>query len=166
MIKHIAEILYQKYKVCGIDINIVGTGRDAIESLNHRIPDLILLDLRLPDMTGMDVLHAVKKSHPDVPIIFMTAHGSIDTAVEAMRHGSQDFLIKPREADRLRVTVNNAIRKATKLKNEADNPGNQNYQGFIGSSQTMSPKIIIYYLPYWVLRIYIKFYQFSYIYYV
>ncbi len=130
--------LYRSYLTpLGIDINIVGTGRDAIESLNHRIPDLILLDLRLPDMTGMDVLHAVKKSHPDVPIIFMTAHGSIDTAVEAMRHGSQDFLIKPCEADRLRVTVNNAIRKATKLKNEADNPGNQNYQGFIGSSQTM-----------------------------
>ncbi|OXD02460.1 sigma-54-dependent Fis family transcriptional regulator [Vibrio parahaemolyticus] len=109
--------LYRSYLTpLGIDINIVGTGRDAIESLNHRIPDLILLDLRLPDMTGMDVLHAVKKSHPDVPIIFMTAHGSIDTAVEAMRHGSQDFLIKPCEAD---------------------NPGNQNYQGFIGSSQTM-----------------------------
>lgn len=109
--------LYRSYLTpLGIDINIVGTGRDAIESLNHRIPDLILLDLRLPDMTGMDVLHAVKKSHPDVPIIFMTAHGSIDTAVEAMPHGSQDFLIKPCEADRLRVTVNNAIRKATKLK--------------------------------------------------
>ncbi|MDF2153873.1 quorum-sensing sigma-54 dependent transcriptional regulator LuxO [Vibrio sp. CAU 1672] len=130
--------LYRSYLTpLGIDINIVGTGRDAIDSLKHRIPDLILLDLRLPDMTGMDVLHAVKNSHPDVPIIFMTAHGSIDTAVEAMRHGSQDFLIKPCEADRLRVTVNNAIRKATKLKNEADNPGNQSYQGFIGSSQTM-----------------------------
>ncbi|GEM76372.1 quorum-sensing sigma-54 dependent transcriptional regulator LuxO [Vibrio sagamiensis] len=130
--------LYRSYLTpLGIDINIVGTGRDAIESLKNRTPDLILLDLRLPDMTGMDVLHAVKKNHPDVPIIFMTAHGSIDTAVEAMRHGSQDFLIKPCEADRLRVTVNNAIRKATKLKNEADNPGEQNYQGFIGSSQTM-----------------------------
>ncbi|MCA0937867.1 sigma-54 dependent transcriptional regulator [Vibrio alginolyticus] len=130
--------LYRSYLTpLGIDINIVGTGRDAIESLNHRTPDLILLDLRLPDMTGMDVLHTVKKDHPDVPVIFMTAHGSIDTAVEAMRHGSQDFLIKPCEADRLRVTVNNALRKATKLKNEADNPGNQSYQGFIGSSQTM-----------------------------
>ncbi len=130
--------LYRSYLTpLGIDINIVGTGRDAIESLNHRTPDLILLDLRLPDMTGMDVLHTVKKDHPDVPVIFMTAHGSIDTAVEAMRHGSQDFLIKPCEADRLRVTVNNALRKATKLKNEAGNPGNQSYQGFIGSSQTM-----------------------------
>lgn len=130
--------LYRSYltPLC-IDINIVGTGRDAIESLNFRKPDLILLDLRLPDMTGMDVLYAVKKKNPDVPVIFMTAHGSIDTAVEAMRHGAQDFLIKPCEADRLRVTVNNALRKANKLKNEADHPGNQGYQGFIGSSQTM-----------------------------
>ncbi|EKO3474515.1 sigma-54-dependent Fis family transcriptional regulator [Vibrio fluvialis] len=130
--------LYRSYLTpLEIDINIVGTGREAIESIAHREPDLILLDLRLPDMTGMDVLHAVKQRSPDVPVIFMTAHGSIDTAVEAMRHGAQDFLIKPCEADRLRVTVNNAIRKASKLKNEADNPGNQHYQGFIGSSQTM-----------------------------
>ncbi|MCL9782610.1 sigma-54 dependent transcriptional regulator [Vibrio sp. S4M6] len=131
-------VLYRSYLTpLGIDINIVGTGRDAIESLTFRTPDLILLDLRLPDMTGMDVLYAVKKTHPEVPIIFMTAHGSIDTAVEAMRHGAQDFLIKPCEADRLRVTVNNAIRKATKLKNEAGNPSNQKYQGFIGSSHMM-----------------------------
>ena len=130
--------LYRSYLTpLEIDINIVGTGRDAIESLNHRIPDLILLDLRLPDMTGMDVLFAVKQKYPEVPVIFMTAHGSIDTAVEAMRHGSQDFLIKPCEADRLRITVNNAIRKATKLKTSSEHPGNQNYQGFIGSSQTM-----------------------------
>lgn len=79
--------LYRSYLTpLEIDINIVGTGKDAIESLNHRIPDLILLDLRLPDMTGMDVLFAVKQNFPEVPVIFMTAHGSIDTAVEAMRH--------------------------------------------------------------------------------
>lgn len=84
--------LYRSYLTpLQIDINIVGTGRDAIESLNFRTPDLILLDLRLPDMTGMDVLYAVKQKNPDVPVIFMTAHGSIDTAVEAMRHGAQDF---------------------------------------------------------------------------
>lgn len=129
--------LYRSYLTpLEIDINIVGTGRDAIESIAKRTPDLILLDLRLPDMTGMDVLHEVKQQSPDVPVIFMTAHGSIDTAVEAMRNGAQDFLIKPCEADRLRVTVNNAIRKASKLKNDTDST-NQNYQGFIGSSQTM-----------------------------
>ncbi|WP_375750576.1 quorum-sensing sigma-54 dependent transcriptional regulator LuxO [Vibrio sp. HN007] len=132
--------LYRSFLMpLGIDIEIVGTGKDAIESVNRKIPDLILLDLRLPDMTGMDVLYSVKQDHPDVPVIFMTAHGSIDTAVEAMQHGAQDFLIKPCEADRLRVTVNNAIRKATKLKTDGGSEikGNNNYQGFIGSSHTM-----------------------------
>ncbi len=129
--------LYRSYlNPLGLDITIVGTGKNAIKSLEERIPELILLDLRLPDMTGMDVLSSVKTHYPDVPVIFMTAHGSIDTAVEAMRKGAQDFLIKPCEADRLRVTVNNALRKAGKLRSptcELDN----NYQGFIGSSQTM-----------------------------
>ncbi|GAL37339.1 regulatory protein LuxO [Vibrio maritimus] len=130
--------LYRSYlSPLGIDINIVGNGRDAIQSLQHRTPDLILLDLRLPDMTGMDVLDAVKQSHPDVPIIFMTAHGSIDIAVDAMQHGAQDFLIKPCEADRLRVTVTNAIRKASKLRDEINDTGSPSYQGFIGSSQPM-----------------------------
>ncbi|CCN37175.1 quorum-sensing sigma-54 dependent transcriptional regulator LuxO [Vibrio nigripulchritudo] len=129
--------LYRSYlSPLGLDITIVGTGKDAVESLEERTPDLILLDLRLPDMTGMDVLSSVKSNYPDVPVIFMTAHGSIDTAVEAMRKGAQDFLIKPCETDRLRVTVNNAIRKAGKLRSPSSEPDN-NYQGFIGSSQTM-----------------------------
>ncbi|CCO44135.1 Luminescence regulatory protein luxO [Vibrio nigripulchritudo SOn1] len=129
--------LYRSYlSPLGLDITIVGTGKDAVESLEERTPDLILLDLRLPDMTGMDVLSSVKSNYPDVPVIFMTAHGSIDTAVEAMRKGAQDFLIKPCEADRLRVTVNDAIRKAGKLRSPSSEPDN-NYQGFIGSSQTM-----------------------------
>ncbi|MGL6313217.1 quorum-sensing sigma-54 dependent transcriptional regulator LuxO [Vibrio sp. WXL103] len=130
--------LYRTYLTpLGIDIDIVVNGQDAIESLEHRIPDLILLDLRLPDMTGMDVLAAVKRKHKDVPVIFMTAHGSIETAVEAMRLGAQDFLIKPCEADQLRITVNNAMRKASKLKIDNDNPKNHRYQGFIGSSASM-----------------------------
>ncbi|NOI68485.1 quorum-sensing sigma-54 dependent transcriptional regulator LuxO [Vibrio sp. 99-8-1] len=123
----------------GLDINIVGTGEEALNSLKDNTPDLILLDLRLPDMTGMDVLHATKQRYPDVPIIFMTAHGSIDTAVDAMRYGAQDFLIKPCEADRLRVTVNNALRKANKIKTGEQVKPNQlgDYQGFIGSSHKM-----------------------------
>lgn len=130
--------LYRSYLMpLELDISIVGTGADALRSLSERTPDLILLDLRLPDMTGMDVLYAVKRDYPDVPVIFMTAHGSIDIAVEAMRYGAQDFLIKPCEADCLRVTVNNAIHKASKLKNDVFFRDQHIYQGFIGSSNTM-----------------------------
>ncbi len=109
--------LYRSYLTpLDIDINIVGTGRDAIESIGRRETDLILLDLRLPDMTGMDVLYAVKEKSPDVPIVFMTAHGSIDSAVGSHASWCARLLIKPCEADRLQVTVNNAIRKASNLK--------------------------------------------------
>ncbi len=133
--------LYRSFLIpLGVEVTIVGTGKKALETLTKRIPDLILLDLRLPDMTGMDVLHSVRTQYPEIPIIFMTAHGSIDIAVDAMRHGAQNFLVKPCEADRLRVTVSNAIRRAEQIKGpESYNPihSRNNYQGFIGSSHTM-----------------------------
>jgi two-component system, repressor protein LuxO len=103
--------LYKSYlNPLGLNVTIVGTGRDALNFMKETVPELILLDLRLPDMTGMEVLESVRLNHQDLPVVIMTAHGSIDVAVDAMRHGAQDFLIKPCEADRLRITVNNALK--------------------------------------------------------
>lgn len=128
--------LYRTYLTpLSLNIRIVSTGEQAFVAIKKQTPDLILLDLRLPDMTGMDVLKKVKEDYPTIPVIFMTAHGSIDTAVEAMRLGAQDFLIKPCEADRLRVLVNNAMRTASKMR---DMHGSKtSYQGFIGRSSKM-----------------------------
>lgn len=133
--------LYRSYlNPLGFDIDVVAKGIDAIEKIKERSPDLVLLDLRLPDMTGFEVLTEIRKTSADTPVILMTAHGSIDAAVEAMQLGAQDFLIKPCEADRLRVTVNNALRQAQKnLSDIKENPNqpNKQYQGFIGSSSQM-----------------------------
>lgn len=133
--------LYRSYlNPLGLDIDVVAKGVDAIEKVTLKAPDLILLDLRLPDMTGLEVLTEIRKIHHDTPVVLMTAHGSIDVAVEAMRLGAQDFLIKPCEADRLRVTVNSALRRAQKnLDNTGLDPNKSNnqYQGFIGSSSQM-----------------------------
>jgi two-component system repressor protein LuxO len=133
--------LYRSYlNPLGFDIDVVAKGVDAIEKIKQRSPDLVLLDLRLPDMTGFEVLTEIRKTSVDTPVILMTAHGSIDAAVEAMQLGAQDFLIKPCEADRLRVTVNNALRQAQKNlddTNENPNKPNKQYQGFIGSSSQM-----------------------------
>lgn len=116
--------LYRSYlNPLGFDIDVVAKGVDAIEKIKERRPDLVLLDLRLPDMTGFEVLTEIRKISVDTPVILMTAHGSIDAAVEAMQLGAQDFLIKPCEADRLRVTVNNALRQAQKnLDDTNENP--------------------------------------------
>lgn len=130
--------LYQAYlSSLDIDIELVSTGQQAIASIQNQMPNLILLDLKLPDMTGMDVLKQVRVFAPKVPVIFMTAHGSIDVAVEAMREGAYDFLIKPCEADRLRVTISKAIHQ-THNSNKQQLFGESNtYQGFIGSSPSM-----------------------------
>ncbi|MGF1686219.1 sigma-54 dependent transcriptional regulator [Photobacterium japonica] len=133
--------LYKSYlNPLGVAVTIVGSGSDALAFVKETTPDLILLDLRLPDMTGMEVLEAVKREYGDIPVVIMTAHGSIDVAVEAMRYGAKDFLIKPCEADRLRVTVNNALKEDDQKDTgspSSSKQGGAQYQGFIGNSLPM-----------------------------
>lgn len=129
--------LYKSYlNPLDVEVETVSTGQEALASVDRKLPQLILLDLRLPDMSGMDVLAQVRKHNANVPVIIMTAHGSIDVAVEAMRRGAMDFLIKPCEADQLRITVNKALKPAE------EQPPNNNgreghYHGFIGKSLPM-----------------------------
>ncbi|OAN18414.1 sigma-54-dependent Fis family transcriptional regulator [Photobacterium jeanii] len=131
--------LYKSYlNPLGLQVDIVGTGQEALDMFKAAVPDLVLLDLRLPDMTGMQVLESVRRDYGNVPVVIMTAHGSIDVAVEAMRYGAQDFLIKPCEADRLRITVNNALKQEQKEdKTPESKQGGAQYQGFIGNSLPM-----------------------------
>ncbi|MGF1723329.1 quorum-sensing sigma-54 dependent transcriptional regulator LuxO [Photobacterium nomapromontoriensis] len=132
--------LYKSYlNPLGVSVTLVSSGSEALESVKNATPDLILLDLRLPDMTGMEVLEAVKRDYGDIPVVIMTAHGSIDVAVEAMRYGAKDFLIKPCEADRLRVTVNNALKEEDRKTqgSTSSKQGGAQYQGFIGNSLPM-----------------------------
>jgi two-component system repressor protein LuxO len=102
--------------------------------------DAALLDLRLPDGDGLSVLRALRRESPDVAVIVMTAHGSVATAVEAMRAGAADFLVKPFAAERLAVTLANALERAA-LKREvrdltAGRPRSA-FQGFIGAAPAM-----------------------------
>ncbi|OBU15138.1 sigma-54-dependent Fis family transcriptional regulator [Photobacterium aquimaris] len=131
--------LYKSYlNPLGLNVSIVGTGKEALSFIKDIIPDLILLDLRLPDMTGMEVLQQVRQQHGNIPVVIMTAHGSIDIAVDAIRQGAQDFLIKPCEADRLRITVNNVFKGNTKSSDTASKQSDgAQYQGFIGNSLPM-----------------------------
>ncbi|PML78932.1 quorum-sensing sigma-54 dependent transcriptional regulator LuxO [Enterovibrio norvegicus] len=128
--------LYKSYlNPLDVDVEIASTGQQAIEhfAAGHQFA-LILLDLRLPDISGFEVLAEIRKHQPDIPVVIMTAHGSIDAAVEALRYGASDFLIKPCEADLLRVTVN----KALKPKSIVDgNKPEGAYYGFIGRSVPM-----------------------------
>ena len=111
--------LYQAYLVpLGLDIKWVSTGQAALQALEQSNFDVILLDVMLPDINGLDILESIHSQDSlTAQVIVMTAHGTKDLVMKAMRLGASDFLEKPLEADRLRVTVNNAI-KITRLSSE------------------------------------------------
>ncbi|MFT7571549.1 MAG: two-component system repressor protein LuxO [Paracoccaceae bacterium] len=93
------------------DITHVVNGRDAIEHLRHHVPRAILLDLQLPDISGMDVLAFVREQEIPCPVVMITAHGSINVAVDAMKAGAFDFVVKPFAAERIIVTLGNAVER-------------------------------------------------------
>lgn len=133
--------VYAEYlKKEAYDVEPVETGTAALQALADGKPRIVLLDLQLPDMHGMEVLKRIHAEAWPCAVIIITAHGSVNVAVEAMRHGSYDFLVKPFSADRLLVTVANAIERL-RLAQIVDvyqkDMGRTRYHGFIGSSLTI-----------------------------
>ncbi|MFP3928682.1 MAG: ATP-binding protein, partial [Desulfobacteraceae bacterium] len=86
-------------------------GKDAVEILNKDTVDIVLLDLKMPVMSGEEVLDYARRSHPDVPVIIITGHGTVDTAVECMKKGAYDFVTKPFQTDQFLLTVARAADK-------------------------------------------------------
>jgi len=133
--------LYTEYlRVEGACVTHVNYGEDALTELTQWQPDLLVLDIKLPDMSGMDILQQVQTSYPDITVIMITAHGTIDLAVESMKSGAFDFLLKPFDAKRLSITVRNALKQRQLVnlvaKYEQSLP-KANYMGFIGESLSM-----------------------------
>ena len=95
-------------------------GEACLRKLHEDRPDLILLDLQMPGMDGIETLTRIKQQFPHMPVVIMTAHGTIDRAVSTMKQGAQDFLTKPFPGERLKVTVRNVL-EASQLENEVEN---------------------------------------------
>ena len=122
-----------------IDVRHVASLADAVEYLQHTVPDILLLDIELPDGNGMELLNEIMAQKIQTDVIVMTAHGSSDMAGQAIRTGAFDFLTKPFDANRLQVTIANAIEhsklsKKVKTLSELDRDG---YCQFIGQSLPM-----------------------------
>ncbi|EJG0974871.1 sigma-54-dependent Fis family transcriptional regulator [Vibrio parahaemolyticus] len=134
-------ILYKQYvKDEPYDIFHVETGREAIQFIERSKPQLIILDLKLPDMSGEDVLDWINQNDIPTSVIIATAHGSVDLAVNLIQKGAEDFLEKPINADRLKTSVALHLKRA-KLEDLVENIQStfdrHNYHDFIGSSLPM-----------------------------
>jgi len=89
----------------GCEVHLAELAEQALALARSAPPDLVLLDLRLPDRSGLDLLSDLRELDADVPVVLMTAHGSLGDAVEAMRRGAVDYLQKPLDLDELRLLV-------------------------------------------------------------
>ncbi len=85
----------------GYSVVTFGDGTDSLDWLSRSVPDLVLLDLMLPDMSGIQVLDSLKKLYPHLPVVMITAYSQTDTAVQAMKLDAYDYVSKPIELDRL-----------------------------------------------------------------
>jgi two-component system response regulator AtoC len=100
----------------GYEALTAATGTEALELTKSELPDLVLLDLKLPDMSGLDVLKQIKEEVPEVCVIMLTAFGDIETAVTAMKKGAFDFVSKPVNLEELLITIGKGLdsRKLTR----------------------------------------------------
>ncbi|UTW55523.1 sigma-54 dependent transcriptional regulator [Kordiimonas sp. SCSIO 12610] len=134
-------LTYQAYlKPLGHEVLIAETGKDAIEKIANHNPPVIFLDLKLPDMDGLDILRRLKQEGNKAQIIVITAHGSVAIAVEAMQEGASDFILKPFNADRLSTTAKNALEiyRLASLVEKYEGQKPKTLGRFIGDSSPMA----------------------------
>lgn len=107
----LAQMLSQALTGAGYQVVWAKDGREGIAKLREGKIDLVVTDLKLPHKSGLDVLHAVKEQNSLVPVIVMTAYGSIETAVKAVKEGAYDFIAKPFDPDHLLLQIEKALEK-------------------------------------------------------
>ena len=124
--KNIREGLAANFEMDGYNVKLAENGKQGLEFLAKGDIDLVITDLRMPGISGEEVLRKVTTETPGVPVIVLTGHGSIDSAVDAMRNGAYDFLTKPLNLDQLSLIVKRALEarelslQHKQLKNEVE----------------------------------------------
>jgi two-component system nitrogen regulation response regulator NtrX len=93
-------------------VDLAEDGPSGVELFSANAYDVVLCDIKMPKMDGIEVLHNINEASPDIPVIMISGHGNIDTAVEAIKKGAYDFLEKPLDLNRLLITIRNAMDKS------------------------------------------------------
>ncbi|MDX9746042.1 MAG: sigma-54 dependent transcriptional regulator [Syntrophales bacterium] len=114
--------LSETLESCGYEVESADNGSEALKKFQGRPFEVVVTDMRMPRMGGMEVLKGVKKISPRTPVILITAYGTVSTAVEAMKEGASEFIMKPFSLDDLQGVVKNVLANSPARMNEAASP--------------------------------------------
>jgi DNA-binding NtrC family response regulator len=114
--KSILDIMKMTLEYEGYQVKVCVNGPDALSYIKKSTPDAVLLDVKMPGMDGLEVLDHIRETDPSIPVIVLTGHGSIETAVEATKKGAFDFLSKPPDRDKILITLRNALQQNALLR--------------------------------------------------
>ncbi len=109
------EVLAMRLRNWDLDVGTAGDGSEAQRLATSFAPDVVLSDVVMPDVSGLELLSVLKKDDPERPVILLTAHGTLDMAVDAMKAGAHDFLTKPIDYEKLRLVLDTALRDLKSL---------------------------------------------------
>ena len=110
-------VLADRLEALGYQVITAADGRTGLALLDQASPQLVLLDLQLPDMDGLEVLKAMRQREAEVTVVIITAYGTVERTVQAMREGAYNFITKPFEPDHIALTVQRALERE-RLKRE------------------------------------------------
>lgn len=133
----ITDMISQALQKEGYQIEIVNSGKDAIAKGRNKKYDLILTDLRMPDLDGMDVLGWFRKEQPEAIVILMTAFGSSNSAIESIRQGAYDYISKPFKIEELRNVIRKALGGRAIKKAYFEETRVEEYETIVGRSKSM-----------------------------
>ncbi len=125
----------------GYETSTVGSGAEALRLVANERFDLVVTDIKMPEMDGLQLLGELKEFEPSLLIIVMTAYGTIENAVQALRLGAYDYITKPFETDEIKLTVAKALERERLLAENrylhAELEGRYDFSGIIGGSPAM-----------------------------
>jgi two-component system response regulator AtoC len=132
---NVRRVLSTLLEQAGFATTRAESGDIALDLVRSQDPDLILTDLKMPGMDGMQLLEQLQHAFPEIPVIMLTAHGTVENAVEAMRRGAHDFITKPFDKDQVVELVNKALGQARSARLESRGPLAEGAPcGFVGQS--------------------------------
>ncbi|MGQ9800149.1 MAG: sigma-54-dependent transcriptional regulator [Candidatus Saccharicenans sp.] len=139
--KGLLEVLTMVFRKEGYEVETATSGAEGLDILNSKSIDLVITDIRMPHLSGMEILRYIKENQPEVPVIVITAYGSIQQAVEALKAGALDYIVKPFDVEELKILVARGLeRKHLELENillKKDLKEKYKFENMIGKSRLM-----------------------------